>query len=733
MKKYLSFLLAMILMLSSLTVLVQAQTVDEAEVGAGSVENAVVWAINIANDDSHGYSQSRRTGPDYDCSSFVSTAFKQAGFNVSNTLNTGNMKDGFINAGFTWIASSSISGFPSSSTNLKRGDILLANGHTALYIGSNQVVHARGGTYDKYDEGHPGDQTGKEIMVQTYGNYTGSGGWLGILRYSGSSPNSYAPWDKVYADGITETNAVLHGHVSPEQKITSAGVQVGTSVDNLKLWCEDYASSFVDIWYDLNSKGKTLKPGTKYYYRFFFYNGANYLIFSEIKSFTTNKRSISKATITLSQSSYTYDGTAKQPTVVVKDGSTTLTNGTHYTVAYSNNINVGTATVTVSGKGSYNGSVNKNFTISTKQISNTSISLGETSYTYDGTAKQPTVVVKDGSNTLTSGTHYSVAYSNNTNVGTATVTISGLGNYIGSTTKIFTISAKQIGNTSIALGETTYTYDGTAKTPSVTVTDGNKTLVNGTDYSVSYANNIYAGTGSVTITGSGNYAGTSVQYFTISQPPTVPPTEPPTENPPVDPDAPRIVVENKSASAGGTVDVDISLENNPGIASMKLEVEYGDDLTLTQVTYNDDLGGSYQLPQKYNSPVILNWYNGSDNTYGDMIFATLTFTVSENAVNGSVNDITLTYNPNDVFNISENNIAFEVQNGAVTVSTHVPGDINGDGSTNNKDLTRLFQYLSRWEVAVNADALDVNGDGSINNKDLTRLFQYLSRWEVVIY
>lgn len=64
---------------------------------------------------------------------------------------------------------------------------------------------------------------------------------------------------------------------------------------------------------------------------------------------------------------------------------------------------------------------------------------------------------------------------------------------------------------------------------------------------------------------------------------------------------------------------------------------------------------------------------------------------------------------------------------------HLPGDINGDGDVNNKDLTRLFQYLSDWDVEVVNEALDVNGDGIVNNKDQTRLFQYLSDWDVAIY
>ena len=71
--------------------------------------------------------------------------------------------------------------------------------------------------------------------------------------------------------------------------------------------------------------------------------------------------------------------------------------------------------------------------------------------------------------------------------------------------------------------------------------------------------------------------------------------------------------------------------------------------------------------------------------------------------------------------------------GAKEPGSYIPGDITGDGELNNKDVTRLFKYLSGYDVEVDEAALDVNGDGEVNNKDVTRLFRYLSGFDVTIH
>ena len=142
-------------------------------------EAALAWAIDIANDQSHGYSQTNRYGPDYDCSSLVISAYKHAGIDTGNATYTGNMKSELLKHGFRDVTASINL---ASGANLKPGDILLYHlsgtaGHTALYAGNGQIVHARG---QSYGSSKPGDQ-GSEIAVTPY--YRGQ--WATVLRYTG--------------------------------------------------------------------------------------------------------------------------------------------------------------------------------------------------------------------------------------------------------------------------------------------------------------------------------------------------------------------------------------------------------------------------------------------------------------------------------------------------------------------------------------------------------------------
>lgn len=146
-----------------------------------TIEKAVQWAISIANDSSHGYSQADRWGPDYDCSSFVISAYQQAGVPVKDkgATYTGNMRGAFLACGFVDVTTQVGLG---TGYGLQAGDVLLNySAHTCLYVGSGQVANAR------TSEGHPqsGDQ-GQEIRIQNYWNFP----WNCVLRYKGEKHES---------------------------------------------------------------------------------------------------------------------------------------------------------------------------------------------------------------------------------------------------------------------------------------------------------------------------------------------------------------------------------------------------------------------------------------------------------------------------------------------------------------------------------------------------------------
>lgn len=148
------------------------------------IKKAIEWAVGIANDDSHGYDQAHRDGPNYDCSSLVSWAYFKAGINTrpGYTPATGTMYVVFIAAGFNDVTGQVDLG---SGNGLVEGDVLLKPGnHTAMYIGNGRIVEASQNEFGGITGGVSGDQTGKEIHTGNYYNYP----WTYCLRYkSGGS------------------------------------------------------------------------------------------------------------------------------------------------------------------------------------------------------------------------------------------------------------------------------------------------------------------------------------------------------------------------------------------------------------------------------------------------------------------------------------------------------------------------------------------------------------------
>ena len=222
--------------------------------------------------------------------------------------------------------------------------------------------------------------------------------------------------------------------------------------------------------------------------------------------FNIAQLSLANTSIKLSPSSYTWDGTAKEPAVTVSYNGKDL-DSSNYTVSYSSNTGVGQASVTVKPNGSNcKDSKGANFTIEQASLAKASLSLNDYIHTPTGSAIEPPPIVKYNGTLLKEDTDYTVAYSDNTNEGTATVAVTGKGNYTGTLTQSFFIvadvnpeSAVDLRTAIVTLSANSYTYDGTPKTPTVTVTMGGVTLTQGTDYRTEYFNNVNAGTAGVVI------------------------------------------------------------------------------------------------------------------------------------------------------------------------------------------------------------------------------------------
>ena len=160
--------------------------------------------------------------------------------------------------------------------------------------------------------------------------------------------------------------------------------------------------------------------------------------------------SINDATVTVA-SQQTYTGRALTPAVTVKVDGKELTTA-DYDVAYSNNTNVGTATVTITGKGNYAGTATAKFEIVKANIQNASVT-GVANRYYTGKARTQTDLRVYIAGKVLSTDNYSVVYTNNKNIGQASLTITGKGNYTGTITKTFIVKPRKVSNVKVTKGK----------------------------------------------------------------------------------------------------------------------------------------------------------------------------------------------------------------------------------------------------------------------------------------
>lgn len=162
--------------------------------------------------------------------------------------------------------------------------------------------------------------------------------------------------------------------------------------------------------------------------------------------------------------------------------------------------------------------LSRNCSVTVKQDINEFTVSGIVDKAYTGEKNEQDIKIYSGNQTLREGTDYFIAYKNNIEVGIAEVQIVGKGYYIGSQNFTFNINKKDISKMAVYVGTSSFKYDGCAKKLQIILANGRKNLQEGRDYSCSYKDNIAPGTGSVVITGNGNYTGSRQLRFTIAMP-----------------------------------------------------------------------------------------------------------------------------------------------------------------------------------------------------------------------
>ena len=192
--------------------------------------------------------------------------------------------------------------------------------------------------------------------------------------------------------------------------------------------------------------------------------------------------------------------------------------------------------------------------------------------------------------------------------------------------------------------------------------------------------------------------------------------------------AATVTVESVNAVPGSNVEVNINVKNNPGILAANFTVTYDKGLTLIDSKSGDAFSAlSMTKPENYNSPCKFGWdaLEIADKDIKDGTILTLTFSVDKGVSANSKLNVKLSYQNGNIIDSDLNDIPVTINNGSVTIIDYIPGDINGDGTIDLKDVTLVRRLVTGYSVTANKLAADVNGDGEITMKDVVLIRRYV--------
>lgn len=220
--------------------------------------------------------------------------------------------------------------------------------------------------------------------------------------------------------------------------------------------------------------------------------------------------------VALSTEKYTYNGTVRSPKVLVKFGAQKLAEGSDYKLSTpAGRKNCGKYTYKVTGIGNFVGTKTVALTIAQAGISKASAAkIG--AKVYNTKAQKPLPTLKFAGKKLKNKTDYKLSYSKNVKKGTAVIKVKGAGNFKGSKRVTFQIKAASLSKLARVSGLKSKTYNGSQQTQNPVIKLGKNKLKRGTDYVVSYKNNVNAGTATMIMKGKGSCSGSVSKTFKIA-------------------------------------------------------------------------------------------------------------------------------------------------------------------------------------------------------------------------